>query len=220
MGYNITDVVDKKRDIMKNTVLGFSFFSKNSIFLNKLIACLVFCCIVMASTNIVNNFSENNIVIDDAIQISAETILVQFFYISALPANFISKLFLSKQADPISNKKQADEQNKSKTESNSAKASLGYSIMPAQADLMKNLEQKNLKENNNLPLFVKSLTSAESCCFGNSCSLLSGIYAKFNLDIITMLLLAISLARRNIGEGNVVTINIKNIKAAQLTLLS
>ncbi len=203
---------------MKNTVLGFNLFSKNGIFLNKLIACLVFFCIVMASTNIVNNFSENNIVVDDAIQISAETILVQFFYISALPANFISKLFLSKQADPISNKKQTDEQSQSKTQSNSSKASLGYSILPTQADLTKTVEQNKLKGKNSLPLFAKSLTSEKSYGFDNGCSLLCSIYTKFSLDIITMLLLSISLARRNIGEGNIVTINIKILN--QLNLLS
>ena len=200
---------------MKNTVLGLNLFSKNSIFLNKLIACLVFFCIITTSVNLVSSVSEP-IVIDDAIQISAETILVQFFYISALPANLISKLFLSKQADPISNKKQSDEQNKGKADSNSSKASLGYSILPTQANLTKSLEQKNLKENNGLPLIVKSLISSKHYSFNNGCSLLNGIYTKFNLDIITMLLLAISLARRNIGEGNIITINIKNIKTAQL----
>ena len=201
---------------MRKEVLHFNLFSKNSILLNKLIACLVFFCIITTSTNIVNNFSEP-IVIDNTIQISAETILVQFFYISALPANFISKLFLSKQADPISNKKQSDEQNQSKTQSNSSKASLGYSILPTQADLTKTVEQNKLKGKNSLPLFAKSLTSEKSYGFDNGCSLLCSIYTKFSLDIITMLLLAISLARRNIGEGNIVTINIKNIKSAQLT---
>ena len=201
---------------MRKEVLHFNLFSKNSILLNKLIACLVFFCIITTSTNIVNNFSEP-IVIDNTIQISAETILVQFFYISALPANFISKLFLSKQADPISNKKQSDEQNQSKTQSNSSKASLGYSILPTQADLTKTVEQNTLKGKNSLPLFAKSLTSEKSYGFDNGCSLLCSIYTKFSLDIITMLLLAISLARRNIGEGNIVTINIKNIKSAQLT---
>ena len=201
---------------MRKDVLHFNLFSKNSILLNKLIACLVFFCIITTSTNIVNNFSEP-IVIDNTIQISAETILVQFFYISALPANFISKLFLSKQADPISNKKQTDEQSQSKTQSNSSKASLGYSILPTQADLTKTVEQNKLKGKNSLPLFAKSLTSEKSYGFDNGCSLLCSIYTKFSLDIITMLLLAISLARRNIGEGNIVTINIKNIKSAQLT---
>lgn len=201
---------------MKREVLGFNLFSKNSIFLNKLIACLVFFCIIITSTHIVNNFSEP-IVIDNTIQISAETILVQFFYISALPANFISKLFLSKQADPISNKKQSEEQNKSKSESNSSKASLGYSILPAQADLTKTIEQKNLKERSNFPLFVKTLTSAKNYGFNNSSGLVGSVCSKFNSDIIMMLLLAISLARRSVGDGNIITINIKNNKSAQLT---
>ena len=176
---------------MKKEVLHFNLFSRNSIFLNKLIACLVFFCIITTSVNLVSNVSEP-IIIDDAIQISAETILVQFFYISAMPANFISKLFLSKQADPISNKKQADEQNKGKADSNSSKASLGFSILPIQANLTKSLEQKNLKRSS-LPLFVQSLSSVKNYSFTDSCSLLNGIYTKFSLDIITMLLLAILL---------------------------
>jgi hypothetical protein len=195
---------------------GIDFYSlfKNSIFLNKFIACLVFFCIITTSTNIVNNIPES-ITIEDTIQTSAQTILVHFFYISALPANFISKLFLSKQADPISNKKQSEEQNKSKSESNSAKASLGYSILPVQTNLTKSLEQKNLKGNISLPLFAKFLKQAK-ICFKNDFGLLGSINAKFNSDIIMMLLLAISLTRRDIGDGNIITINIKNNKTAQL----
>ena len=202
---------------MKNTVLGLGLFSKNSVFLNKLIACLVFFCIIMSSANIVNNFSEP-IVIDDTIQISAQSIFVQFFYISALPANLISKIFLSRQADPISNETQSEQQNKNKAASNSSKASVGYSILPAQADLTNSLQQNKSKLNSNLSLFVNSLTSVKSYGLNSSGGMPDCISGKLNSKIIKMLLLAIVLTRRNIGEGNIFTINIKNKN--RLNLLS
>lgn len=189
-----------------------ALFTKTNIFLNKFIACLVFFCIIMTSTNIVNNFSEP-VLIEDTIQISAETILVQFFYISTMPANFISRLFLSKQADPISNTKKSDEKNKNRAESNSAKASVGYSILPAQTDLLKVLEFKTLKLSGGIVAFLKSLEhyfnlSGFVDLFCSCC--------KFNLKIITMLLLAILITRRNIGEDSIFTINIENNRLARL----
>lgn len=189
-----------------------ALFTKTNIFLNKFIACLVLFCIIMTSTNIVNNFSEP-ILVDDTIQISAETILVQFFYISTVPANFISKLFLSKQADPISNTKKTDEQNKNKAESNSAKASLGFSILPTQADLLKSFELRNLKLSGGILAFLKSL---ENCFNFSGCIESFFSCCKFNLKIIMMLLLAILITRRNIGEDSIVTINIKNNRLARL----
>lgn len=193
---------------MKNLALSF----KTNIFLSKFIACLVFFCIVMTSTNIVNNFSEP-ILVDDTIQISAETIMVQFFYISALPANFISKLFLSKQADPISNKK-ANEQDKNKAESNSSKASVGFSFLPAQTDFSKVLELKKVIATGGILAFVKVVKN--SSVFSTVSKLFYCCCNKFNLSIIMMLLLAISLTRRNIGNDGIVIINIENNKLARL----
>lgn len=189
-----------------------ALFTKTNIFLNKFIACLVFFCIIMTSTNIVNNFSEP-ILIEGSIQISAETILVQFFYISTMPANFISRLFLNRQADPISNTKKSDEKNKNKSESNSAKASVGFSILPAQTDLSKTLELKNLKLGNGILAFLKSLEH-----YFNFSGFISSFFycCKFNLKIITMLLLAILITRRNIGEDSIFTINIENNRLARL----
>jgi len=60
---------------MKNLDL----FIKTNVLLNKLIACLVFFCLVMTSTSLVNNFSQQCMVVDETIQASADTILCIIF---------------------------------------------------------------------------------------------------------------------------------------------
>lgn len=144
-------------------------------------------------------------------KISADTLLVQFFYISTLPMNVISKLFVNTEAEtPIAPVKNQDKNNASK-ESNSAKASFGYSILPNVVSLSQVV--KTAKTVNTSMLVGKVKKLKDSCYFGNYAFVC--IENSLLFGFIMMLLLAILLTRRNVGNDNII-LTIKNNKLARL----
>lgn len=142
-------------------------------------------------------------------KVSADTLFVQFFYISTLPLNIISKLFVNTEekvpaAPAKQNKDNAAE------ESNSSKASFGYSILPNTISLSQVVKVKAVKT---FTLLDKVKKTRSFACFGNYEFLCMGYFLK--LSFVMILLLAILLTRRNIGDDNII-VKIKNNRLARL----
>ena len=143
----------------------------------------------------------------ESAKVSADAIMIQFFYISMLPVNAISKIFVDGELTPAVpiNKQNGKKQSK---QENSSKASAGYSIV---AETI-NCHFGNVKEFRYLALSEKIKKSRVLVWF-ESYSFVS-IENVYKFGFIIMLLLAILLTRRNIGNDNIRII--KNNKSAQL----
>lgn len=191
---------------MKKNTLGiiFGFSSVHK----KMLACVVAFFILVSSVCI----SELNVNVSfvESAKISAGTVMVQFFYISTLPVNIVSKMFVNTQANvPVS--KADTNKNKNSKDENSSKASFGYSIIPNSITFSQVVKVKEVKV---FTLLDKVKKSRVFAYFGSYSFVCIENMLKFGL--IMMLLLAILLTRRNIGDDNIV-IKIKNNKLAQLT---
>ena len=189
---------------MRKNILNIIF---NVSFLHKLITCCI-SLFILVSSICVNEVK--NISVLESAKVSASSILVQFFYISTLPANIISKLFVNTEAkSPLSsNENNKNNSNKNKEE-NSSKSSFGYSIVP-DISSYQIVKVKNIKEFS-LPDKIKksrNIIYFENCKFVFKSRIL-------NFSFLIMLLLAILLARRNIGDNNIV-LKIKNNRLARL----
>lgn len=189
---------------MKNNTL--NIISKFSLS-HKFFSCVV-AFFVLISSICVGELNTNISFVESA-RVSANTILVQFFYISSLPANIISKLFVNTEvktpAVPVNTNK-----NKNSKEENSSKASFGYSILPNTITFSQVVKTKTVKVFTLLDKVKKSRVFAH---FQNYKFICIENLMKFNF--IMMLLLAILLTRRNIGDDNII-IKIENNNLAQL----
>lgn len=185
--------------------------NSNNVFVHKLIAWALSIFIVIGSFSV--GKIDTKISLVDTAKISAETLVTQFFYLSTLPLNVITKLFTESEnsaATPLAPVK--NNKNSSKHD-NATQASAGYSIMPvndltqftkAKFFSFSSLQNKTAKSG-----FTKFFN--DIFCFNGMFSV-SGL---LNLNLITLLLLAILLARRNIGDDNIV-LSIKNNMHARL----
>ncbi len=162
----------------------------------RLTACVLSFFIVISSFGVVKSGTEISLL--ETAKISAETLMAQFFYISMLPVNVISKIFVESEtaenAVPIIPVK--NDKNKAKEE-NAAKASYGYSIIP---------------DTVNLTQFTKRVWTTgfgpDKAKRTNISAFLSEKFSKFKVltvnfatvsDVIAVLMLAKLLAGRNIG---------------------
>jgi len=189
-------------------------FSKSTVkLLHKVIACAVLFCIIAGSAESVT-FTNINLTFTDSMRVSADTLLSQFFSVSTLPVNAISKMFIetvskANVAKDSSSQKHKDKKDK---EGSSARASVGYSIIPNSINSL------------NFVTRIKSLNMFKDFIQGSSQKSLNlqiskqnkvrylDMFIKFN---IMLLLLYILLTRRNMnGDDNIVnTINKNNIIA-------
>lgn len=189
---------------MKNNTL--SIISKFSLS-HKIMSCVIAFFILISSVCV--GELKTNISLVESAKVSASTILVHFFYISTLPINMISKLFVNIEAKaPIAPSN--TNKNKNSKEENSSKASFGYSILPNTITFSQVIKSKTVKVFTVLGKVKKSRVFA---CFQNYKFICIENMMKFNF--VMMLLLAILLTRRNIGDDNII-IKIINNKLAQL----
>ena len=177
--------------------------------LHKFFSCVIVFFMMISSVCVAEMKTDFSLV--ETAKISADTLLVQFFYISTLPMNVISKMFVNTEEEtPIAPVKKQDNNNAAK-DSNSAKASFGYSILPNVISLSQIMKTTKTVNTSLLIGKVKKLQNFsyfknyEFVCIENA--LLFGF--------IMMLLLAILLTRRNVGNDNII-LTIKNNKLARL----
>ena len=106
-------------------------FSKNNIkVLHKVVAYAIVFCVIASSAESIS-FSNINIGFTDSVKVTADTIMSQFFAISTLPVNAISKMFTENREVSSGVNKETGRSGKSgnKEEGSSGRASAGYSIM-------------------------------------------------------------------------------------------
>ena len=171
--------------------------------LHKLFACVIAFFMMISSVFVVDIKTDISIV--ETAKVSADTLFVQFFYISTLPINIISKLFINTEEKTPAAPVNKDNKNNAAKDSNSSKASFGYSILPNTISLVQVVKVKTVKV---FTLLDKVKKARVFACFVWIENLL-----KFNF--IMMLLLAILLTRRNIGDDNII-LKIKNNRLARL----
>ena len=176
--------------------------------LHRFFACVIAFFMMISSVCVIDIKADISIV--ESAKISADTLFVQFFYISTLPINIISKLFVNtEEKTPVSPVSKEDKNNAAK-DSNSSKASFGYSILPSTISLSQVVKVKTVKVFTLLDKVKKARTFA---CFKNYSFVCIENLLKFNF--VMMLLLAILLTRRNIGDDNII-VKIKNNILARL----
>ena len=177
--------------------------------LRKFFSCVIAFFMLISSVCVADIKTDVSLV--ETAKISADTLLVQFFYISTLPMNIISKLFVNTEEEtPIAPVKDQNKNNAAE-ESNSSKASFGYSILPNIVPLSQIV--KTAKTINTSALVGKVKNLKDSCYFGNYAFVC--IENSLLFGFIMMLLLAILLTRRNVGNDNII-LTIKNNKLARL----
>ncbi len=178
--------------------------------LHKFFSCVIVFFMLMSSICVAEIKTDISLV--ETAKISADTLLVQFFYISTLPLNVISKMFVNTEEEtPISapiNKNQ--DKNNAAKDSTSAKASFGYSILPNTLSLSQTVKTKTVKVFTLLDKVKKSRTFMHFEVYKFIC-----IENALLFGFIMMLLLAILLTRRNVGNDNII-LTIKNNKLARL----
>ncbi|MBR3654901.1 MAG: hypothetical protein IKN62_05675 [Elusimicrobia bacterium] len=187
--------------------------ARNIIFnvglLHKFFSCVIAFFMLISSVCVIEIKTDFSLI--ETAKISADTLLVQFFYISTLPMNVISKMFVNTEAEtPIAPVKSQDKNNAAK-DSNSAKASFGYSILPNVISLSQVV--KTAKAINTSMLVGKIKKSRDFCYFRNYEFVC--IENALLFGFMMMLLLAILLTRRNVGNDNII-LTIKNNNLARL----
>lgn len=190
---------------MKKNIMNIIF---NVGLLHKFFTCVIAFFMMISSICVLD--MKTNISIVETAKVSADTLFVQFFYISTLPINIISKLFVNTEDKaPVSPVNNQDKNNAAK-ESNSSKASFGYSILPNNISLSQVVKVKTIKV---FTLLDKVKKSRALTCFRDYKFVCIENLLKFNF--VMMLLLAILLTRRNIGDDNII-VKIKNNRLARL----
>ena len=216
----------------------FSIISSVSI-KHKILSCVLAFFVLMSSMNLLN-FEEYKKTIMKSVEVSTVLVLNRFFYISALPASAISKLFLGKHKSTVKKEsipiqpleetttvgQQTDkatetiaiaketENNKgdNKKDNNSIKASIGYSIVADTLSIRKVIKSEEIKD----LLIADRLIETEFVRYVENVNfVLRG--KVISVMFVMMLLLAILLARRNVGDNNIINnnINIKNKKVTR-----
>ena len=188
-------------------------FSRSTVrLLHKLIACVILSCIIVGSAEFVT-FTNINISFTDSMKISADTLLSQFFSVSTLPVNAISRMFVetSSKSSMQTDSSQKNKDKKAK-EGSSARASVGYSIIPNTINSLsfgvktKSLNVfKDFVQISRQKLFNYQILERDKIRYLD-------LFVKFN---IMLLLLYILLTRRNIsGDDNIMSkINKNNVTA-------
>jgi hypothetical protein len=170
------------------------------------------------------NFEEYKKTIMKSVEVSTVLVLNRFFYISALPASAISKMVFvvhkgiakkassliqsSKETMSVGQQTEKATTNNKETDTekdNSSKASIGYSIIAGTLGIIKVINNEGLKD-----LFVADkLIETSFVRYADNINFVS-IKKIINIKFIMMLLLAILLARRNVGDNNIINNNINN----------
>ncbi|WP_372519764.1 hypothetical protein [Candidatus Ruminimicrobiellum ovillum] len=190
-----------KKNIMKGSI-------SSAGLLHKFFSCVIVFFMLMSSICVAEIKTDISLV--ETAKISADTLLVQFFYISTLPLNVISKMFVNtEEKAPITAPASSQNKNNTAQNSTSAKASFGYSILPNTISLSQAIKTKTVKVFTLLDKVKKSRTFMHFEVYKFVC-----IENALLFGFIMMLLLAILLTRRNVGNDNIVTI--KNNKLARL----
>lgn len=182
-----------------------SLIRNESVLIRKFLACGVLFCIILSSLGIVR--INNNLSILESAKVSADTLISHFFYISSLPVDIISKMFI--ENTQVSPKGAEKKKNNNNDEGSSAKASLGYSILPGSINNLQISKAKIIKAN-------KYITYSDRFVlfdYGILRSLnLQNLSLIVEMNIIMMLLLAILLSRRKISDDNIIIKIINNKK--------
>ncbi len=176
--------------------------------LHKFFSCVIVFFMLMSSVCVAEIKTDISLV--ETAKISADTLLVQFFYISTLPLNVISKMFVNtEEKTPAAPVNKQDKNNAAK-DSTSAKASFGYSILPNTISLSQVVKTKTVKVFTLLDKVKKSRIFMHFEIYKFVCIENARLFG-----FIMMLLLAILLTRRNVGNDNII-LTIKNNKLARL----
>ena len=179
-----------------------------------------------------------------SVEVSTVLVLSRFFNISVLPASAISKMIfvvhksIAKKASSLIQPSEetttveqqtaeviktvatenettnatANNKGTDKKDNNSIKASIGYSITSGISGINKVIKGEWLKD----LLIADRLIETNFVRYAESINFVS-IEKIINIRFVMMLLLAILLARRNVGDNNIINnnINIKNKKIAR-----
>ena len=190
---------------MKKSTMNIIF---NVGLLHKFFTCVIAFFIMISSVYVLD--MKANVSIVETAKVSADTLFVQFFYISTLPINIISRLFINTEEKTPASPVNKQNKNNASKETNSSKASFGYSLTPNTISLLQVPKVKTVKV---FTLLDKVKKSRVFACFKNYDFVCIESLLKFNF--IMMLLLAILLTRRNIGDDNII-VKIENKRLARL----
>ncbi len=185
------------------------------------------------------NFEEYKKTIMKSVEVSTVLVLNRFFNISALPASAISKMVFvvhkgiakkassliqssketmsvgqqtDKATETIATAKETENNKGTDTkDNNSSKASIGYSIMAGISFVSEVIKSEWLKD---LDITDRLIETSFVIYVERVNFVLSG--KVINVIFVMMLLLAILLARRNVGDNNTINNNI-NIKNKRIT---
>ena len=216
----------------------FSFISAVSI-KHKILSCVLAFFVLMSSMNLLN-FEGYKKTIMKSVEVSTVLVLSRFFNISVLPASAISKMVFvvrksiakktSSLIQPSKETATVEQQSDKATETiatanetennkgtdtkgdNSIKASIGYSITSGISGINKVIKGEWLKD----LLIADRLIETNFVRYVERVNfVLRG--KVINVMFVMMLLLAILLARRNVGDNNIINNNINNIKNKMIT---
>jgi len=182
-----------------------SLIRMESILFRKFLACGILFCIIISSLGIVK--INTNISILESAKVSADTLISHFFYISSFPIDVITKMFVETSQVSSTNTEKKNENNAK--EGSSAKASLGYSILPSSMNILQISKAKIIKASKYISHIDKFILF--DCSILRS-SNLQNLSLIIELNIIMMLLLAILLSRRKISDDNIIANIINNKK--------
>jgi hypothetical protein len=216
----------------------FSIISAVSI-KHKILSCVLAFFVLISSMNLLN-FEEQKKTIMKSVEVSTTVVLSQFFNISALPVSAISKMVFvvrksiakktssliqpsketatveqqpDKATETIATAKETENNKGTDTKGDNAiKASIEYSITSGISAINRVINSKWLKDLDITDIMIETnfVRYVERVNF-----VLSG--KVINVMFVMMLLLAILLARRNVGDNNIINNNINNIKNKMIT---
>lgn len=205
---------------------------------HKIISCVLAFFVLMSSMNLLN-FEGYKKTIMKSVEVSTVLVLSRFFNISVLPVSSISKMVFvvhksiakktSSLIQPSKETATVEQQPDKATETkatanetennkgtdtkgdNSIKASIGYSIVAETLSINKDINSKWLKD---LDITDKKIETN----FVRYVERVNFVLRErvINVIFVMMLLLAILLARRNVGDNNIINNNI-NIKNKKIT---
>ena len=206
---------------------------------HKILSCVLAFFVLMSSTNLLN-FEGYKKTIMKSVEVSTVLVLSRFFNISVLPASAISKMIFvvhksiakkassliqpsketatveqqpDKATETIATAKETENNKGTDTKGdNSIKASIGYSITSGISGINKVIKGEWLKD----LLIADRLIETNFVRYVERVNfVLRG--KVINVMFVMMLLLAILLARRNVGDNNIINNNINNIKNKMIT---
>ena len=184
------------------SILNLFSMSANTLFMHKVISCVVLLCIMLGSVEFVPVKYDLSFL--KTAKISSDTVINHLFSLSSFTMNAISKLFMQTEQGLNNGAEKTKNNNKTKKEKTSKEAS-SFSVLPADVSFSSSLN-KSVSKIKHIAFAINKKISISLVLFED----FSKVCKEFMLLNIMLFILMMFLIKKNTSSDNYNNIELKN----------